>query len=859
MYYMATLERISIQGFKSFKRQISIPFPPGFSVVTGPNGCGKSNLSDAISFVIGKTSSRVLRAKKAQELVFHGSKDKPGAEYAKVTLFFDNSSGGLPFQDKSVTLSRRINQKGVSSYRLNGKLVTRQEILDTFNQAGIHAGGHNIIKQGDVNQVVEMDAIERRQIIDEISGILEYDEKKAKAETELQAIADKVREAELILQEKQNIVDKLRKERDTAVRYKELEQALERIRASILWKDYHSSERGLADISNKLAEKEKEMAELEAAIQSLDGRIAGGEKDMEDLTKSVVQASGQIEVSRRLARVRSELEIKKDRIESKRREIERLNLLVERLGAVERRESPAAVRAVLGMRGVSGMFSSLVRVPAQYGTAFEVAAGGHLNDVVVDALSSAVACVNYLKRNRIGRVRFLPLDRVEGYPRKALPAGAIGWMSDLVKHNPEHGPAVAFVLGTTALVRDIEAARSIAQSVRVRLVTLDGDLVEASGAVTGGFYKRSRDSGPDATAYLKERKGLEDEIGALEADVSALNRELEILASKEQGTKTINLERDRVRIDESLKRGREERREAYERKLVVQQDIGRLNIQKARLEAKFDNLKVMWDESKGKKDWTGGKRGVKEDGRGPEALKPYVGLEISTLKDKERDAVIEIESLGPVNMKAVDDFESIRVEFEDFRSKVDRIASEKKSIEEAIAQIEEKRKGTFMKAMTEVSRNFKDVYRELTGGEAELGLEGGDSIDSGMVIKAQPPGKKLLNIDSLSGGEKTLTAFAFLFAIQRHKPSPFYILDEADASLDKVNTQRVAGLIRKQSKLAQFIVITHNEALVREADRVYGISMDQGESKVMAIELPRRAAEPAGKAVAEAREPSKNN
>jgi len=93
----------------------------------------------------------------------------------------------------------------------------------------------------------------------------------------------------------------------------------------------------------------------------------------------------------------------------------------------------------------------------------------------------------------------------------------------------------------------------------------------------------------------------------------------------------------------------------------------------------------------------------------------------------------------------------------------------------------------------------------------------------------------------MSGGEKTLTAFAFLFAIQRHKPTPFYILDEADAALDKVNSVRVANLIKKQSKLAQFIVISHNDHIVREADQIYGISMEDGESKVIGIELPKEA------------------
>ena len=121
----------------------------------------------------------------------------------------------------------------------------------------------------------------------------------------------------------------------------------------------------------------------------------------------------------------------------------------------------------------------------------------------------------------------------------------------------------------------------------------------------------------------------------------------------------------------------------------------------------------------------------------------------------------------------------------------------------------------------------------------ELVLENPNDLESGLFIKAQPPGKKLLNIDSMSGGEKTLTAFTFLFAIQRYRPSPFYILDEADAALDKNNTKKISNLIKKQSDIAQFIVISHNDSLVSEADHVYGVSMEDGESKIIGVKLPK--------------------
>ena len=198
-----------------------------------------------------------------------------------------------------------------------------------------------------------------------------------------------------------------------------------------------------------------------------------------------------------------------------------------------------------------------------------------------------------------------------------------------------------------------------------------------------------------------------------------------------------------------------------------------------------------------------------------------------------------LETLGAVNMKAIEEYDIFKDEFDEMREKIDRIVSEKESIENTVKKIEAKRMETFTLALDEITKYFKEVYSELTGGEAELRLEDPSSMDSGLVISASPPGKKLLSIDTQSGGERTLTALSFLFAIQRHKPAPFYILDEADASLDKANTKCFVEMIKKQAKGSQFILISHNDQLIKEADQVYGITMEDGESKVMAVKLPK--------------------
>jgi len=156
-----------------------------------------------------------------------------------------------------------------------------------------------------------------------------------------------------------------------------------------------------------------------------------------------------------------------------------------------------------------------------------------------------------------------------------------------------------------------------------------------------------------------------------------------------------------------------------------------------------------------------------------------------------------------------------------------------------IAQIEEKRKEMFYKAMIELSTKFDEIFFKMTGGHASVTLEDPQNLESGLLIQATPAGKNLLNIDSMSGGEKSITALAFLFAVQAYRPAPFYILDEIDAALDKENSKKVAVLIKSLSQEAQFIVISHNDLIIKSGDRIYGCTMEKSESKIIALELPK--------------------
>lgn len=822
---MVRIEKVVLEGFKSFKRKASIPFPEGFSVITGPNGSGKTNIADALHFVLGSGASKSLRAKRAHEVIFQGNAKKKASDHAKVTMHLANHERELPIDEDIVTVTRRVNKAGVSSYRLGGKISTKQEVMDVLSQSGITVDGHNMIQQGDVTRIVEMGPVERRKIIDEIAGITEYDEKKEKAFKELEKVADKVREAEIVLEQKDEIMQKIKGERDAALEYNKLQNTLKLVVATVILKNMKSIEKKLETSEKGTTGKEDEIESFTKEIGDADKEISLLENEMGGITDKVLQASTLMEEAGRVGELQSRIEMKKERIKMNESEIGRISEMIDSLSTLDKRESPA-VKAVLDRSGVEGTFADLVMVPPNYKVSVEVAAGGHLGDVVVERNEQAVECIKYLKAGRIGRARFLPMDKITPKAKTDLPEGAIGWLSDLVHHDPKYTIVVNFVLGSTVCAKDIDTAKEIVEKAgRYRIVTLDGDLIERSGAMTGGYYRKGAGSGPNITQYLDNRKELERENETFRLDLNELEKELQSLKAKEGNVESITaLEERRMKISKDVEALRENKDRLFERRSSLQQESGKISVRQAKYEAAIETARMDWER------YNDMEKDIEESG--------LLSNGVTELDEKKEQIITRMNQMGPINLKSIGEFETFKEDFDEFKEKVDKVLEEKNSIESTINEIEEKKRIIFTSTMENIAKHFIETYAELTGGEADLKLGDMTDMDSGLMIYATPPGKRLLNIDSMSAGEKTLTAFAFMFAIQNHKPAPFYVFDESDSALDKENTRRVVDLIKKHSKLAQFIIISHNDQLIKEADQVYGVSMEHGESKIIGIQLP---------------------
>ncbi|MCK4481860.1 AAA family ATPase, partial [Candidatus Bathyarchaeota archaeon] len=292
---MPYIKKIELKGFKSFgPKNVKVTLDRGFTVVTGPNGSGKTNIMDAVLFSLGELSTRRLRAEGAAKLIFHGS-EKAGlekAKKAKVIIQFDNTNGRIPVDTSTVTISREVQRNGQSVYRLNGRRISRTHILEVLSMAGISSTSQNIIMQGTITRLAEISSLERRKIIEDLVGIAQYDTEKADAEEKLQAADLSIRMAMGRIDEVQKRVDALERERNELLRYAFIENEIKKFEAVKLSHDIAQIQKTTKEVSSQ-ADKVKTRVEK---LRQLRDRFRTKRREIEGewrkLSSEVVEEGG---------------------------------------------------------------------------------------------------------------------------------------------------------------------------------------------------------------------------------------------------------------------------------------------------------------------------------------------------------------------------------------------------------------------------------------------------------------------------------------------------------------------------------------------------------------------------------------
>src|SRR3989338_7769018 len=325
---MVHIKSMVMQGFKSFARRTEIPFDQGINVILGPNGAVKSNVSDALCFVLGRLSIKSMRAAKARNLLFMGTKYIKPAKEAWVEIVFDNTDKGFAIDSPEVRLKRIVRYNGQGVYKINNETKTRLEVIEMLAQAGIDPYGFNLILQGQIQSIVKMPSDDRRKIVEEVAGISIYESRKEKSLRELEKTEEKLKEISAILRERSAFLKNLDRERSQALKFKELELMVKRCKASILTKKSGDKSKEIGLINESIAEKSKQKDKIKLSIESVQKELEKQTEQISQIGKHIQQATGleQETVRTHVANLKAELEglkVRRENYENKKNELAR--------------------------------------------------------------------------------------------------------------------------------------------------------------------------------------------------------------------------------------------------------------------------------------------------------------------------------------------------------------------------------------------------------------------------------------------------------------------------------------------------------------------------------------------------------
>ncbi len=553
--------------------------------------------------------------------------------------------------------------------------------------------------------------------------------------------------------------------------------------------------------------------------------------------------------------------------------------------------------------GVHNVISALIDTKSEYKVAVSTSLASSSFYLVVDTPDTAKELITYLKNNNLGRATFYPLSVITGRNIDeqviniiARIEGYVGIASSLVTYNSKYENIISNVLGNIIIARDIDSANKISSKVnkKYKVVTLDGQVVNPGGSLTGGslqknnnylsikyeieeaqkkldsikeknkdiskeivsmdkilvtisqdiFAAQSKDAEyqnqknnimTNINSKENEQENKEKELGDLtsvttgggEEDnlikslsevrerISNLNKEISIKRAEEESISTTVAELEETSKNSTLYVNKKER------------ELNSLNIAINRTEVKLDNLlATLTSDYNMTYDF---------------AIQNYkLDMDIDEAKSEVNKLKDELTLIGNVNLDAPAEYEKLKERFDFLSKQKDDLLSAESTLYDIIKEMDSVMKEKLMDTFEQVRKEFKVVYRELfKGGKAELSLTNPDNIlETGIEIKAEPPGKKLQSISLLSGGEKTFTAISLLFAILNVRPVPFCLFDEVEAALDDANVEAFGQYLNKYRDKTQFILITHKKKTMEYADILYGITMEEsGVSKMVSVKL----------------------
>lgn len=847
------LEKLEIQGFKSFANPTTLVFNRDLTAIVGPNGSGKSNIADAVRWVLGEQSVKTLRGKKSEDVIFAGSDKKNKLGFAQVSIYLNNVDKQADVDYEQIIITRKVERNGEAEYLINNNKVRLLDVQLLLAKANFGQRTYSVIGQGMIDSILVSSAQERKDFFDEATGVKQFQIKKNQAVNKLNNAKENLEQTAKILAELEPRLKSLTRQVKKLEKREALSQELKNLQT-----DYYSFLEG--NLSKDLSEKKKNYDKIQSEVSDLNQKLIELQTKLEQEEKSVSRQNSFEMLQNKLGQQQSELnalikertilegkaDLKlmssgqsdivwlKQRIENLQNDINRNNLV-----AKETQTKLANSRTELKV-----LEQKRENILADFAKLEDRLLNGNhdLSPEEIDRRSQEI-----LRQQQDFEEALNKFTSLEDLPKLKNIAQSIGQAlkgffqkirtsseDDKKKWQQEFNKMLT---SKDNLVSEINEART-------SLAILENDLKQLENKIKQDSEEVNKLK-KDKAAFLDNNSGEDkDNLKDLEQKIKSKNSEISKI---EEEVKKFN-ESEEVK-KRSLVEAQKEFREIQANFNSRSSSLNEVRVDLARLETKEEELKnEILDEF-------------------PAFVpKKTSGLDVVRAKEELARIKNQLSIIGGIDEIVVEEYQEVNERYTFLKEQSDDLSEAIAHLEKIIKDLEEAISRQFDESFKNINKLFNQYFKQLfSGGKAELILDISeikkpknteeDEEDEnteedeeeaevkkqyGIEIKATPPGKKLTSINMLSGGEKALTSIALISAIIANNPSPFVVLDEVDAALDEANSIRFSEILEELSSKTQFVAITHNRATMHRAKIIYGVTMgDDGVSKLLSINFDR--------------------
>ena len=805
-------KNLEITGFKSFSEKTTILIEKGLTGIVGPNGCGKSNIVEALRWCMGENSAKSMRGSGMEDVIFSGTSNRPSKNISEVSLLLDNQekSGSVAYKEfDEISVKRKIEKDKGSKYYINNKEVRARDVQTFFADLSTGAHSPSLISQGRIGQLVTAKPIERKSILEEAAGISGIHARRHEAETRLNAAENNLKRADELKRQQQKQLDNLKKQAEEATRYKEISKQIKKIEAGLYFLKIKDIEKDKKQLLEKLSELDDEISAINIDYNHNNTLLEEENKKLSPLRDKKLESAASLQ---KLNLDMTNLVEEESRVKSLQEKLEKSIKTVE---SDLEREKSISLDADLNEKRISKEKEELLNTENKL--------------IDVEKTSSNELQKSKLELNKLQSQLDEMLDKIEEDIDNniKLSKDSFKLLKQLVKKITLSQEEYAEKYGKN---KSIESD-SIKRKERIKNIDIE--------------LENWRNLKVNSEKMITE---LNDRTNKIKIEINENQKNPERIAtSKGQNLQNLeNIKKRNEEIENELVEAEKKYSAINENLREIQLKLSDLKESKARNEATIEGIENR------KKDLLYSVQNELNINEETSILpqsdlnnideKNFPSIEEQTLKiemtKKQR------ESLGSVNLRADEEtkkYESEIKKMEDDRADLySAIVKLKTSIEE----LNQKGRERLLEAYTKVNRKFNEVYTKLfNGGTAKIELvDSEDPLEAGLEMLVSPPGKRLQSITLLSGGEQALTALSLIFAVFLVNPSPICVLDEVDAPLDDANVTRFCGLLDELTKITntKFIIITHHALTMSRMDRLYGVTMaEQGVSQLVSVDLQR--------------------